>query len=191
MSTRLPYLRRDQLDAAGAGLWDSILDSRGAGVVRDDGGLAGPFNAWIHAPGVGSRLAALGAALRFETGIDRRLLELAILTVGAHWKAEFEWWAHSRMAAEAGLAEGVIEAIRTGLAPPFQHEDERVVHQVAVELVRTGTLEEGTYADAQGQLGDPALVELVSLCGYYTLVSYSLNAFGVPLPEGAKPAFGA
>jgi hypothetical protein len=27
-------------------------------------------------------------------------------------------------------------------------------------------------------------VELVTLCGYYTLVSFSLNAFAVPLPPG-------
>jgi len=37
------------------------------------------------------------------------------------------------------------------------------------------------------------MVELVSLCGYYTLISFTLNAFEVPLPSGAtekwlKPA---
>ena len=28
------------------------------------------------------------------------------------------------------------------------------------------------------------MVELVSLCGYYTLISYLLNAFTVPIPPG-------
>jgi len=31
------------------------------------------------------------------------------------------------------------------------------------------------------------MVELVSLCGYYTLVSFLLNAFTVPLPPDALP----
>ena len=31
------------------------------------------------------------------------------------------------------------------------------------------------------------MVELVSLCGYYTLISFLLNAFDVPLPPGAAP----
>jgi hypothetical protein len=31
------------------------------------------------------------------------------------------------------------------------------------------------------------MVELVSLCGYYTLISFLLNGFEVPLPPGAKP----
>ena len=29
------------------------------------------------------------------------------------------------------------------------------------------------------------LVDLVGLCGYYTLISMTLNAFEVPLPDGA------
>ena len=33
------------------------------------------------------------------------------------------------------------------------------------------------------------MVELVSLCGYYTLISFLLNAFAVPLPPGASPAW--
>jgi hypothetical protein len=31
------------------------------------------------------------------------------------------------------------------------------------------------------------MVELVSLCGYYTLISFLLNAFTVPLPPDALP----
>ena len=189
--SRLPYLRRDDLTDPAAALWDSIVASRGSALIGESGGLMGPFNAWVHAPDVGRRLSALGAQLRFRTAIDRRLLELAIITVGAHWKAEFEWWAHSRMARDAGLADQVIEAIRRGDVPAFSDDGERVVHTVAAELVTTGSLGEATYADAERQLGPAALVELVSLCGYYTLVSFTLNAFTVPLPPGVASAWPA
>jgi 4-carboxymuconolactone decarboxylase len=40
-------------------------------------------------------------------------------------------------------------------------------------------------------LGDTGLVELVSLCGYYTLISFVLNAFEVPLPPDTTPAWEA
>jgi hypothetical protein len=35
------------------------------------------------------------------------------------------------------------------------------------------------------------MVELVSLCGYYTLISFLLNAFAVPLPPDAAPMWAA
>ena len=187
--SRLPPRRRPDLDDRGAALWDTITSSRGQQIVGADGALAGPFNAWVTAPTLGERLLALGTVLRFESSLDRRLLELAIITVGAHWKAEFEWYAHSRMAREAGLSEDVIDAVRRGDAPPFATDSERTVHAVAGALATTGSLDDATYREAEGLLGPAGLVELVSLCGYYTLVSYTLNAFAVPLPAGVSPAW--
>jgi 4-carboxymuconolactone decarboxylase len=189
--SRLPYLRREDLDEPGCAVWDSIASTRGgSSLVNDEGGLVGPFNAWVHAPGVGARLSDLGAVLRFGSSLERRLLELAIITVGAHWKAEFEWWAHVRMAREQGVSDQVIAAIGAGQAPPFEADDERVVHAVACQLVDGGQIDESSYRDAQALIGDRGLVELVSLCGYYTLVSFTLNAFSVPLPPGVESAWG-
>ena len=158
----------------------------------DEGdGLVGPFNAWLHAPGVGGRVSGLGAALRFETSLDRRLLELAIIVVAAHWKAEFEWWAHARMAREHGVADEVVAAIERDETPAFAADDEAVVHAFAGQLVTGGGVDGATFERAVGRLGRRGVVELVSLCGYYTLVSFTLNAFAVPLPPGAAPAWPA
>jgi 4-carboxymuconolactone decarboxylase len=185
--SRLPYLRYDELDARGQEVWDSVASEIGDELVNADGGLIGPFNAFVHAPGVGRHLSALGGRLRFRTSIERRLSELAIITVGAAWKAEFEWWAHAQMAREHGLSDAIVDAIGRGDDPPLEAEDERVIYAVARELTTTGRLGQQDYDAAQRLLGDAGLVELVSLCGYYTLISYLLNAFAVPLPPGAQP----
>ena len=187
--SRLPDRRREELDETGAALWDSITSTRGAAVVNEAGALVGPFNAWVTAPEVGTRLAELGGVLRFGTSIDRRLLEVAIITTGARWRAEFEWWAHARMAREFDVDDAVIDAIGRGDAPPFALDDERIVHAVASELGVTGRLADDTFAAARALLGDRGIVELVSLCGYYALVSFTLNAFEVPLPPGVAPTF--
>jgi 4-carboxymuconolactone decarboxylase len=188
--SRLPYLRRDDLDPDGQQVWDSVVGSRGDMLVNEQGGLAGPFNAFVHAPDVGRGLASLGRVLRFGTSIERRLTEVAIITVGARWKAEFEWWAHARMARRHGVADAVVDAIGRGEDPPFEADDERVVYAVARELSVTGRVGRDAYAAAQRLLGDAGLVELVSLCGYYTLVSFLLNAFAVPLPPGVPATWG-
>ncbi len=185
--SRLPLQTRDLLDDDGREVWDSITATRGS-IVTEEGALMGPFNAWVTAPGIGGRLAELGAALRFQSSIERRLLEVAIITVGAHWRAEFEWWAHSRMALQHGVSPEAVEDIAAGAAPDLP-DDERVVHDVARQLVEGGHVDEATYDAARRLLGDRGIVELVTLCGYYTLVSFSLNAFDVPLPPGEEPTW--
>lgn len=172
-------------------MWDSIVASRGGRAVSDQGTMTGPFNAFVQAPDVGQHLSALGAVLRFGTSVDRRLAEVAIITVAARWKAEYEWHAHSRTAREQGVAEAVIDAIARGDDPPFTADDERVVHAAARQLTETGRLSQDAYDAAQRLLGDAGLVELVSICGYYTLVSFVLNAFAVPLPAGNEPQWGS
>lgn len=189
--SRLPYVQRDELDEDGQSLWDVFVETRGDGVVGEHGGLIGPFNPWVTASDIGRRLAELGGALRFRTSIDRRLLEVAIITTGARWKAEFEWWAHSRMARQHGVADDVIAAIARGDDPPFTADDERTVHAIATQLGATGRVDDATYAAGRALLGDRGMIELVALCGYYTLVSFTLNAFEVPLPPGQEPVWPA
>jgi 4-carboxymuconolactone decarboxylase len=189
--TRLSNVRRDELDAAGQNVWDKIVGTRGEQLVGGDGTLVGPFNAFVHAPDVGKHLASLGAVVRFGTSIERRLSEVAIITVGARWKAEFEWWAHARMAREHGVADAVVDAIGKGEEPPFAADDERIVYSVAHELTNAGQVSQARYDAARDLLGEAGLVELVSLCGYYTLISYLLNAFAVPLPPGAREMWAA
>ena len=184
--TRLPYLLRESLDDSGKALWDRVAETRGSGVVVD-GALIGPFNAWVAAPDVGSQLTELGAVLRFGISIDRRLIELAIITIAAHWRTEFEWWAHSRMALEQGVPEHVVDAISTGHEPALATDEERTVYSVAKGLAMRGQVSSLVYAAAHRHFGDRGMVELVSLCGYYTLVSFTLNAFDIPLPPGAQP----
>ena len=91
------------------------------------------------------------------------------------------------MAREHGVAAAVVDAIGPGEDPPFEADDERVVYAVASQLGHSGRLDQDTYDAAHRLLGDAGLVELVSLCGYYTLISFLLNAFAVPLPPGAAP----
>jgi 4-carboxymuconolactone decarboxylase len=185
--SRLPELRREDLTEPGQAVWDLIVRTRGSHVVTEGGGLSGPFNAFVYAPEAGSPLATLGAALRFGSPIDRRLIEVAIITIAGHWRAEFEWLAHARLAREAGVPDSVVDAIGRGEEPAFTATDERDVYAAVRELVTTGQLTDASYATVHDLLGDTGTVHLVALCGYYSLISFVLNAFRVPLPAGAQP----
>ncbi|HLK01248.1 MAG TPA: hypothetical protein VKU39_15250 [Streptosporangiaceae bacterium] len=185
--SRLPSRRRDELPPDGQALYDSIVSGRGAQLINPDGGLAGPFNALVQAPDAGQRISELGRQLRFGTSIERRLSEVAIITIAARWRAEFEWWAHARMAREHGVPDAVVDAIARGERPPFAAADEETVYTVASQLANTGQIDDEAYGRAHALLGDTGMIELISLCGYYTLVSFLLNGLRVPLPEGQTP----
>ncbi len=79
--TRLPFITNDDLSSDQQAVWDSVTNGKRGPAARftyDEGGLVGPFNAAMHAPATGRKIAQLGEALRFETSLDVRLLELAI-----------------------------------------------------------------------------------------------------------------
>ena len=179
---RPPQLDLDRLDPEQRRIHDEIL-SGPRGVVE------GPLRVWLQSAGLADRAQALGAFCRYGTSLLPRLSELAIIVTGAFWRAGFEWAVHAPIAAKAGLAPDVIEAIRKGQRPVFENEDEALVHDVAVALHRDHRIDPDLYARAHAVLGTVTLVELVGVLGYYTLISMTINAFDVPLPEGAEDPF--
>ena len=150
------------------------------------GGMRGPFEAWLRAPGLADTAQRLGAYCRFGSSLPGDINELAILLTGKHWKAQFEFWAHARLALQAGLAPEIVEAIRIGAEPPFTRDIERVTYAAVREYFETHRLSPATYDRAIKTLGEAGLVDLIGVVGYYGLVSMTLNIFEVGLPEGAK-----
>ena len=109
-SARLPPLQPPHLSEAQQELFDDIVSTR-AGVVGkealfdEQGGLRGPWNAEVASPQLGKHLERLASAVRHQNSLEPRLYEVAILVVGVHWRAQFEWYAHERLARKAGIAE--------------------------------------------------------------------------------------
>lgn len=67
-------------------------------------------------------------------------------------------------------------------AGSVNHERERAIALFAAELLETCTVSDETYAATKLALGreDSVLVEITSIVGYYTFVSYTLNVFQIP-----------
>lgn len=147
----------------------------------------GPFNAWLRSPGFCDPAQRVGAHCRFGNALPPRLFEIAILCTARFWSAQFEWFAHAKLAAEAGIASDIIEAIRQRKKPAFQQADEALVYEFSDELYRNKGVSDALYARAIEAFGERGVVDLVGTMGYYCMVSLSLNAFRVPLPEGEKP----
>jgi 4-carboxymuconolactone decarboxylase len=148
------------------------------------GGLRGPFEPWLRSPVLADRAQKLGEYCRFDNSLPRDLSELAICLIGRHFKAQFEFYAHARLAREAGLSADIVEAIRVRATPPFTRDVEKVVYDFVTEYLDTNRVATPNYKRAIDAFGEQGVVDLVGVCGYYMLVSMTLNVFEVPLPPG-------
>ena len=122
-----------------------------------------------------------------STKLGKRLFELMVLVVARHWTSQFEWHTHEKYAREFGISDAAIEAIRTHGVPALRtgRRTDRLRRRDA-NCSETKALGEATYARALAAFGEELLVELISAAGLYTMVAMLLNAFDVPVPEGAR-----
>jgi 4-carboxymuconolactone decarboxylase len=151
------------------------------------GRVPAPLRAWIASPEMGRRAQHLGAFLRYDTTMPPRLSELAILVTARHWTSQFEWYAHKKLAIEGGVDPAVIDDIAQNREPAFTRDDERAVYRFARTLHVRHAIDDELYATSVATLGERAVVELVGLLGYYTLVAMTLNTFDLGLPPGVSP----
>ena len=148
------------------------------------GGLRGPFQAWLRSPALADRLQKVGEYLRFSSSVPRRLNEFAILITARAWDAQFEWYAHHRLAMEAGLDPAVAADLAEGRRPASMQADEAVVYDFCTELRATHHVSDATLAAATALLGEAGVMDLIAVSGYYDIVSMTLNVAEVALPDG-------
>jgi len=154
------------------------------------GGMRGPFESLLRRPELCDRVQHLGAYCRFDSSLARDVSELAIILTGKQWEAQFEFWAHARLAREVGVPDAIIEAVRTGATPDFGgNEAYRAVYEFVTEYFATNRVSEATYQQAVAALGEGGVVDLIGVVGYYGLVSFTLNVFEVAVPEGETAPF--
>ncbi|HEX3917573.1 MAG TPA: hypothetical protein VHW60_09570 [Caulobacteraceae bacterium] len=149
-------------------------------------GLRGPFQAWLRSPELAGRLQKVGEYLRFNSQVPRRLNEMAILMTARAWDAQFEWYAHHSLAMDAGLDPAVAADIAAGRRPASMQPDEAVVYDFCTELRATHHVSDATLAAAQALLGEGGVIDLIGVCGYYDVVSMTLNVAEVALPDGVE-----
>jgi 4-carboxymuconolactone decarboxylase len=178
MAPRIPLPGREDLDEAQRKVWDGVVSGPRGTVI-------GPLRAAIHNAELAARWSALGEALRFNTSLPKRLSELAICVTGRRWSSQVEWFVHARVAEQSGVPVAVLDAIKDGRPPVFDDAQDAIVYDFARTLQQDGRVPDAIYAAAREAFGVKGVVELTALVGYYTMVSMTLNAHGIPVPDGA------
>jgi 4-carboxymuconolactone decarboxylase len=169
--SRIREVSRAELDEAGRRLYDEILGARGS--------MAGPFGIWLHSPEFTRRATRLGKYLRYQTILPPNLSELVILITSRLTRCPVEWAIHEPLARRGGLADEIIQALSEDRRPSFSDPASEAIYHYCVQLHQDHTVDESSLRGLVQALGSRAAVEITGLCGYYTMVSMTLNAFAI------------
>ena len=186
---RLGYLTLESLEPEMKEIFTSITDSeRGVGTLSN-GGLAGPFNGWMYTdPEMARALDDIGMAVRSNTtNVPKTMKEVAICVIGAHFRSNVEFWAHSRIALAAGVRQEVLDSIYNSEEPIFFETGEepfqKAGYDMTKEYLETYRISDKSYQTILDLLGsDKAMIELILVMGHYIGLATQLNILRVPNP---------
>src|SRR3982074_1043317 len=179
---RMAEIPLDKMTSAQRAVADAIMSGPRKGI-------GGPFNAWLRSPVLADRLQKVGEYIRFDTSLDKRINEMAIIMTAQHWGSQYEWYAHAPLAIKAGLDPAIVAAIGAGNKPDKMKEDEAIVWEFTTQLRRDHGVDGASYAKALDKFGENGIMDLVAVNGYYDVVSMTLNVARVAPPAGEAVPF--
>jgi alkylhydroperoxidase family enzyme len=171
---RLPYL--DEEDLADE---DKSIVARGMNLHR----------ILAHSPEAARRYSGLARYMRFESGLDPRLREMAILQVGYLAKSPYDYSHHLRLGREVGVNGGDVKAIETETAGKDSGlpDLDRAVLRAAREMSEGVALNDGTYDVLHNHLSVAHIVDLLMVIAFYHGAVRLLGALEIDV----EPAFQA
>jgi 4-carboxymuconolactone decarboxylase len=174
---RLPAIKRDALDDAGKKLFD----------MRGPADAFGPAGIRLYSPSVAEYMGSVNDYLRHKSGLDPRLVELAILVTARESDSEYVWTAHEPQGLKMGLQQETIDIVRYRKSTDGLAEKDAVIIALGREALGKHHVSSATAARALSQFGNQGLVNIVSLMGDYASTAILLNAFDQHVRPTDKP----
>ncbi len=181
--SRLPLKSRAELDEEGQEVYDFLVDPESQTLA----GLTGPRGFYLYSPKAGRHLSQANTYLRFESGLDHQVRELAILVVAQEMKSQFEWTMHEPVALEVGLDPAAIDVVKSNKSPEGLQERDALVIRFGRELIRESRLSSKTFAQVAQEFGQEGLVTLTFLIGNYVRSALMLRAADMRIPLDREP----
>jgi 4-carboxymuconolactone decarboxylase len=175
---RLPSIKaKDQVPSQYHPIVDRVVASRGA--------IQGPFTMLLNCPPLAEHVMSLGAYVRFEGELDKRVRVLAAMTVAREFDVVYVWGAQTGQARKQGVPEATITAIREKHSRGLPPEDAQIV-DFTRDLIRKHRVSAAAMKALQERFGNFQMVELAGTIGYYSMLAMTANACELEAAQGAE-----
>jgi len=176
MARLKPITSKDQVPAEHHAIVDAVVASRGA--------VQGPFTMLLHCPLLAERVMHLGAYVRFEGKLDKRVRVLAAMSVARELDAVYVWGAQVGAARKLGVPETTIIAIRERHSRNLSPEDAQIINFTR-DLIHKHRVDAAGVTALQQRFGDEQFIELTGTIGYYSMLAMTVNACELEASPGA------
>src|SRR5258705_7994085 len=105
-----------------------------------------PFKVYMRSPELASKLEAVSDYVRWGTGLEPRLTELAIMITARNWSSQWIWRGHYRAAVRGGLDPSVGTDIAAGKRPEKMKPDGTILYNYATGMYRDKAVSDATFA---------------------------------------------
>ena len=146
----------------------------------------GPFCVMLRSPEVMLRAKAMGDYLRYRNRLPKDISEMVILQTARGWTQSFEWLHHERFARDAGLGSDIIAAIADGRRPETLSIIQAAAYNFTAELQSNKRVADATYARAVAAFGEPGVIDLIGVQGYYTMLAMMMNVARTSVGDAAE-----
>ncbi|MEM9355220.1 MAG: carboxymuconolactone decarboxylase family protein [Pseudomonadota bacterium] len=167
---RLPYLEKSDLPEA-----DQDILSRDINL----------YKILAHSPNAARAFQGLGRFIRFESKLDPRLREMAILMVGYLARSPYEYSHHIKIGRDFGVSDddirGLIEEAE-GRSSSLDNLSKTVL-AAAREMTTDGTVSDPTFEALSKDLSREHLLDLIITIGFYNAVVRVLASTGMDVED--------
>lgn len=128
--------------------------------------------ALVNSPFARKASAPLGQFIRFESSVNPRLRELAILQVGYLARSAYEWSHHIKIGYDFGVSDDDIVGLiaETEGRPSGLDPLTIAVLRSAREMTQELAMSDKTFAFLKGQMALPSLIDLCLVIAHYNSV---------------------
>ncbi len=141
-----------------------------------------------HAPSLVKQFLSLGSAILLNSKTPAVLRELMILRVGAVTDAKYELEHHITIAKRTGVDESLIKyALSPKITLDNSHsesdlnQEALLIFNLADEILSNGAASKETVDRLTSHFGQEITVELILICGFYSMVSQYLKTLDIDL----------
>jgi 4-carboxymuconolactone decarboxylase len=177
--SRLPVVKRDDLDNDGKRIYDELAGGEGKTVTP-----TGPAAISLYSPKVAEAIQMLNQYLRFQGVLKPRDYEVAILVTAREFDQQYEWSGHEMAARSAKVPQPVIDTIKYKKDAVGLSDRDTLLITFARDSFHKHKIDSDLYSKAVATFGKQGTLELATIIGDYAMAAIMLNATDQHLPPG-------